>query len=361
MDTVQNYKCPCCGAPLTFLGDKLACEACGTQFPVESLQQLGDASGNTLSNSSYNWDTYVPRSYAQEEAINLSEYSCPSCGAQITGDGNMGSTICPYCGNGTIVPGQFDGTQRPDFVIPFKVDKKAAMDAFAKACQKAPFLPDEFKDMKRIEEMAGVYVPFWTFDCDCYASTAYNATKTTTWSDSDYDYTRKDYYRILRSGNIGFANIPVDASTKADDNYMEAIEPFNYADAVSFNSAYLSGYLADRYDVSAEQSIERANERVKASTESAFAATVDNSYDSVNIEGSNISFSGGKVRYSLLPVWMLNIKYEGQNYKYAINGQTAKTVGEFPVSKKKKNAYFGKVFGIAGAAAAVIATVINFI
>lgn len=55
---------------------------------------------------------------------------------------------------------------------------------------------------------------------------------------------------------------------------MESIEPYNFADAVDFQTAYLSGYLADKYDVTVEQSVERANARVKKSTEQAFAATV---------------------------------------------------------------------------------------
>ena len=59
-----------------------------------------------------------------------------------------------------------------------------------------------------------------------------------------------------------------------------------------------------------------------------------------------MNFSNGKIRYSLLPVWMLNIKYNGENYKYAINGQTGKTVGKYPVDKKKKWLYFGKVYAI---------------
>ena len=110
---------------------------------------------------------------------------------------------------------------------------------------------------------------------------------------------------------------------KADNTYMEAVEPFNYQDAVEFSGAYLSGYLADKYDVSTEDSIERANERVKNSTIEAFNDTT-NRYTAVIPESSRVGFSNGKIRYSLLPVWMLNIKYMDKMYKFAINGQTGK-------------------------------------
>ncbi len=306
--------------------------------------------------SYYNWDEYSPRDYDAVDSQPLASYTCPSCGAEISGDDTLGSTTCPYCGNATIIKGTFEGTAMPDYIIPFKVDKKLAMQKFEESCKNAPFLPDEFKDEKRISEMAGVYVPFWMFDCDCDAAITYNAQRVTTWSDTNYNYTKTDYFKLLRAGSLGFENIPVDGSQKADDTYMEAVEPYDYKDAVVFNSAYLSGYLADKYDVSAQDSVGRANDRVKNSTEQAFHDTIIG-YTGVLPESSNIQFNNGKIRYSLLPVWMLNIKYLDKMYKFAINGQTGKVVGEYPICNKKKWRYFAKVWGISFAAilAAVIA------
>lgn len=349
-EEIRNYKCPCCDASLEFSAAKqtLHCDSCGNDYSVETLNQLAEADGGSTGSSEYNWETYEPREYGTDEEINIADYNCPSCGAQITGDDTIGATVCPYCGNATIIKGQFEGSLKPDYMIPFKVDKKMAMVEFEKACKKAPFLPDEFKNKKKIEEMAGVYVPFWMFDCRCDANITYNAQRVKCWSDSNYDYTKTSYYRLHRSGNMNFENIPVDGSIKADDEYMEAVEPFDYRDVVEFNSAYLSGYLADKYDVDDKQSLPRANERVKKSAEDAFASTCNN-YSMVTVNNSNIRTSEGKVRYSLLPVWMLNIKYKGENFKFAINGQTGKTVGNFPICKKKRNTYFAKVFGITAA------------
>lgn len=344
MDTVQSYKCPCCGDTLVFNGSSQTfhCDSCENDFELAAIQQLNDAE-SSIGDSKYDWESYEPREFDAEETQSLSGYTCPSCGAEITGDDTLGATVCPYCGNGTIVKSQFEGALRPDYVIPFKVDKNAAITEFEKAYKKAPFLPDEFKDKKRIAEMAGVYVPFWMFDCDCNASITYDAERINVWSDSEYNYTKTDHYRLYRKGSIGFANIPVDGSKKADDDYMEAVEPFDYNDATTFNSAYLSGYLADKYDVSAEESITRANERVKNSTESAFAVTTGG-YTSAIPVSSSVNFTNGKIRYAMLPVWMLNIKYNNDMFKYAINGQTGKVVGEYPVCKKKRNIYFAIVY-----------------
>lgn len=113
---------------------------------------------------------------------------------------------------------------------------------------------------------------------------------------------------------------------------MESIEPYNFDDAVDFQTAYLAGFLADKYDVTAEQSIDRANERVKRSTEETFAQTVKG-YTTVRTENSSVQFRGGKAKYALYPVWLLNTTWNGNKYTFAMNGQTGKFVGDLPVDK----------------------------
>lgn len=152
------------------------------------------------------------------------------------------------------------------------------------------------------------------------------------WSDSDYNYTETSYYMVHRGGSVGFEHVPVDGSSKMADDLMESIEPYNFDDAVDFQTAYLAGFLADKYDVTAEQSIDRANERVKRSTEETFAQTV-NGYTTVRTENSSVQFRGGKAKYALYPVWLLNTTWNGNKYTFAMNGQTGKFVGDLPVDK----------------------------
>ena len=137
---------------------------------------------------------------------------------------------------------------------------------------------------------------------------------------------------VHRGGSVGFEYVPVDGSTKMADDLMESIEPFNCGEAVDFQTAYLAGYLADKYDVTAEESIDRANERVKKSTEQAFAETVIG-YDTVVAENTSVQFHGGKAKYALYPVWLLNTTWNGNKYTFAMNGQTGKFVGDLPVDK----------------------------
>lgn len=130
---------------------------------------------------------------------------------------------------------------------------------------------------------------------------------------------------------------------------MESIEPFDFSEAVDFKTAYLAGYMADKYDVDAEHSIDRANERIKKSTEQAFASTVIG-YDTCIPESTAIQLNNGKAKYALYPVWILNTTWNDQKYTFAMNGQTGKLVGDLPVDK---SAYWKWLIGLTALIGAV--------
>ena len=222
---------------------------------------------------------------------------------------------------------------KPDYVIPFKLDKKAAKAAYMRHIEGKRLLPKLFRDQNRIDEIKGIYVPFWLFDAEADANVRYHAEIVhPSYEDSENRYTPTSHYMVQRGGSIGFENVPVDGSEKMADDLMESIEPFDFSEAVDFQTAYLAGYLADKYDVDADHSIDRANERVKRSVEEAFASTVEG-YTTKRTEASSVQLHNGKAKYALYPVWLLNTTWNGQRYTFAMNGQTGKFVGDLPVDK----------------------------
>lgn len=333
MAAIQEYKCPCCGGAIVFDSNiqKMKCPYCDTEFEMETLKGYDSELQNDKADD-MQWESNAGTEWQEGETDGLRTYICKSCGGEIVGDENTAATECPFCGNPVVMSGQFSGALKPDIVIPFKLDKKAAKAGLTKHLSGKRLLPKIFKDQNHIDEVKGLYVPFWLFDTDVSAQVRYRATKVRSWSDSNYNYTETQHYSVHRGGNIGFANVPVDGSTKMADDLMESIEPYDISDAVDFQTAYLSGYLADKYDVNADQSVQRANERVKKSTEEAFAQTVKN-YTTVVAENSNIRLSGGKVKYALYPVWILNTTWKDEKFTFAMNGQTGKFVGNLPVDK----------------------------
>lgn len=144
-------------------------------------------------------------------------------------------------------------------------------------------------------------------------------------------------FDVWRSGTMEFERVPVDGSKKMPDDYMDSIEPFDYAGLKPFSTAYLPGYLADKYDVTAHESMERADRRFRSSAIDQMRRDVSG-YETVNQVGDNVRLHRGKVHYALMPVWTLRTKWQGKDYLFMMNGQTGKMVGDLPVS-------YGKFWG----------------
>ena len=333
MSDIMEYKCPACGGAMEFdsKSQKMKCPYCDTEMAVEEFQrtQQGQEAEQTGAAGGGTWQAMGDGQWQEGETDGMRIYSCESCGGEIVAEESTGATVCPYCGNRVVMKGQFSGDLKPDYIIPFKLDKKDAKAAYQKHLQGKKFLPKIFKSENHIEEIKGVYVPFWLFDADAEANIQYNAEKIRVWETGNMEYTEHEYYQAQRSGGISFKHVPADGSRKMDDTLMESIEPYNFNEAVPFQSAYLAGYVADRYDVNKEERMTRAAERIKESAESSFGKTVQG-YHSVTPVSSNVNVYNAQYCYVLYPVWLLNTTWQGNKYTFAMNGQTGKMVGDLP-------------------------------
>ena len=342
-DQITNYKCPACSGPLHFAAKSgnMECEFCGSSYSVQEIEATYAEADAKAAQAKAEADGNKPVaedewSVTQEQwnSEGMKSYSCPSCGATLLCDDNLAASSCPYCGNPTVVPGQFTNTLKPDYVIPFKLEKDDALQALKKHYGKRYLLPQAFKNAGHLDEVKGVYVPFWLYDGKAYGDCVYEAEKSETKRQGNEEITTKEIYQVERKGTLEFSKIPADASTKMNDNLMESIEPYKYEDLKPFSKAFLTGYMADRYDVEAKDNAPRAIKRAKESTKNALHNDVKG-YTSVKTKTENIKVQQGKAYYAMLPVWLLTTRWNGNNYTFAMNGQTGKMVGDLPVNKPK--------------------------
>ncbi len=347
---IQEFKCPCCGGAIAFDSEvqKMKCPFCDTEFEMETLASYDSELKSDLPDD-MSWQM-ANGEWQEDELAGLHTYVCNSCGGEIACDENTVASSCPFCGNPVVIMGRLTGMLRPDYVIPFKKDKKYAKEALKKFYEGKRLLPKVFKDESHIEEVKGVYVPFWLFDTEADVNMRYRATKIRTWSDSQYDYTETRYYAVCRGGKLKFQRVPVDGAARMPDELMESLEPFDFSQAVDFKTAYLAGYLADKYDVDSGKSVERANERIRKSVEDVFYETVKG-YITVTRESGSIQLQNGEVKYALFPVWLLNATWNGKNYLFAMNGQSGRMVGDLPLDKA---AYKKWLFGLTGIIGSVL-------
>ena len=380
---VTNYQCPACTGPLHYSAKsgKLECDYCDSSFDVAEIEalyarkeaeaaaakqaadakaeaaQAAKAEAAEAAAASGGWDTSDLSRDWGAEADGLRVYSCPSCGAELICDQSTAATACHYCGNPAIVPGQFSGALRPDYILPFRLSKDDAVQALRAHYKGKPFLPRSFTSANHIEQIQGVYVPFWLFDGGAEGAASYRASNTNVFETGDYEITETRHYHVVRAGSLAFEKIPVDASSKMPDDHMDSIEPFDYAQLRPFSTAYLPGYLADKYDVTIDDSRDRADTRCRETLAQALRDTVTG-YGACVTEREDIALRRGKVHYALLPVWMLSTKWRGQDFLFAMNGQTGKLVGDLPTDRGR---FWGMFAAIAAPLTVALTAILQFL
>lgn len=334
MGNVIDIQCPCCSAPLHYnpkIG-KMKCEYCDSEFSTKDLKKISDASVTTTSVLENHNEDYV-------------SYNCPDCGAEIIADENTSATFCLYCGNTAILKNKLSGEFAPDKIIPFVKVKEDAILAFKNLSKGRPFMPRSFNSSKNIEKITGLYIPFWLYEVDVSGTVKAEGINVKTWTSGNTHYTKKDFYNLLRTGNMVYHKIPVDGSTRFANDIMNTLEPFHFNYLVDYNHAYLSGFLAEKYDVKKEDAFKDAEKRALASTKDVMLSDMG-SYSSKVIKDSSLNAQCVGTQYVLLPVWMVNVKYHGKYYIFAMNGQTGEFIGDIPLDIKRVVVCFVLVFVI---------------
>ncbi len=326
-------RCPACKASISFnpkLG-KWKCDYCGSEFTLEEMQKENDNASTKeknvkeTKNTKDNYDGYI-------------SYKCESCGAEIVADDETSATFCVYCGNTAILQSKLSGKFSPDKVIPFKKTKEEAIEAFKNLSKGRPLMPKGFNNTTNIEKIRGVYIPFWLYDVNVSGNIDMTAETVEHWRVGDTHYTRTNFFKVTRGGTIDFDKVPVDGSSHFDNDIMNSIEPFNFNDLIPYNHAYLSGFYAEKYDEEGDKVFsEVANRSLNSARD--YLKNDARIYVHEKIVSDTLQAKETNKIYALLPVWMVNVKYNGKMHIFAMNGQTGEFIGNIPLDKRKALLY----------------------
>lgn len=363
-----QYKCPGCGAPIDFDISKgaLTCDYCGQTFSVRQVEEYNQAHQGQVSNAndaphevaessteqaapapaqagaaepeqptSQTWNDPTSKDvWDPAKDAGLVAFTCGSCGGEILASPDTISTRCPYCDNNFVSRSQLETTLKPQKIIPFVLTRENVLKTMKHSTRGKWFLPRKFRPENAIKDIVPMYLPFWLYDANVHGAVEYEAHDYERWSDSDWDYTRTSTYRVQRIGKAYFQDIPFYAADAVPERHTEAVEPFDYRAVQPFVPAYLAGVATNKYTIGPEVGNKRAFLRMENSLASSMAESVTG-YDSVSVAKVNMALGDNNVEYAFLPLWMLNLQYKGKVYTFAMNGQTGKFAGDFPVSKGK--------------------------
>ena len=268
---------------------------------------------------------------------------CANCGAPLEIKEYNSTCKCEYCGSYIILDERVEGEYEPHLVLPFQIGMKHAVELLKKEFKSRVFTPGTFLAESTLEEMKGMYVPFWLYDYKADVDYVGKGTKVRVWTGGDTEYTETSYYRVGRNMGIDFRKVPVDASIAMPDDVMDLMEPFDYNVLKEFQAEYMSGFYGEIYNEGADILEERAKRKAESDADTLLRETLTG-YTSLMPEHKDIRLNRKEVSYTLLPVWRYIYKYQGKDYPFYVNGQTGKIIGSTPVSKKKVLAYGGTVF-----------------
>ncbi len=348
MGNIKEQKCPSCSSAMRFDPDKgmLVCDYCGTTSEVESGSTEKTAKPET---DIEGFDFASLNEIAmQEKPEELPIYVCVSCGSEVIANPEQFALTCPYCGNNIVLTDKVSGNMRPNKVIPFKINSKELPKAVREYYKGKRLLPRNFFSESRIGKITGLYVPFWVFNGRLSGDVSFECEKSSSYRKGDYIITETKYYDVSREISVDFDDLPIDASNKVGDDLMDSLEPFNMDEAADFNTGYLAGFAADRFDVESDIISERAMRRMATSAMSLVMGEVESEYSSCSVTGKKLS-AEVDVSYTLLPVYLFDVEHNKNKYSFAVNGQTGKVVGRLPIDKGVVISRFAKRTGLVSA------------
>ena len=298
-----------------------------------------------------NLNSFAEKQWESEDRRKFRFYECPACGAKFFSENEH--SHCIYCGSGMLMPCG-DRSVKPDGVIPFSVDKEQAVAMIRKFCSGKKMLPKSIADLDFSRETMGIYIPAWVLNAKGKSRASFKAVKGESFKKGKVEGIKKDFYLLKREGDVSFENCILKNDRSRE--YMKDIEPYYPSEAMAFDSRYLEGFLCDKFNEDGDEAYENVSSAIGKSLVADYKKDISG-YSNAQLESLEVSFDAQDLKYILLPVWLMNFKYDGQIHSFAVNGQTGKFTGRAPVGKGEYLKYFLLVFVII----AVIGVLIAFL
>lgn len=335
--TAINFTCPSCGAPQRFspLHRTLTCAFCHTQHTITP---------NNKEIQEYDFHKAISTLQTNKTQSIDKKVHCQQCGGDFVLTPYAFSSHCPYCNTPAII--DFIQEITPQSLIPFQIDRKQALIYFQKWVKSRWFAPRIFKQSIHEENIfTGYYLPYWTYDSKSITSytglrgTTYYVTVNKTIIDNGQEkqiQTQEARIRwIPTSGtvDVDFDDVTIGASKTVSRAILDALEPWNTEELMAYDEKYLLGFEAEEYTVGLDNGFEFAKAKMAKKIEKSIHLDIGG--DIQKISTMNIQHQHVTYKNVLFPIWTASFQWKNKEYRYAMNAQTAKIIGERPYDYMK--------------------------
>ena len=332
----KQFECGQCGASLEFTpgANQLTCPYCGHENPIATIDVIVEEQ---------DYQAALGSLAATEEMEERMEVKCGSCGASSTLDANVAADECPFCGTPIVQAAVAKRVFKPRGLLAFKIRREDAQTAFREWIQSLWFAPSALKRRaKQVERLQGVYMPYWTYDCQ--ADTQYTGqrgehywvSETYTVQVNGRSETQTRQVQKTRwypaSGQVrnGFDDVLVLASESLPKEKTDALEPWDLSNLSPYQDEYLSGFKAESYHVALESGFEHAKYKMDPVIRDTIRHDIGG--DEQLIHQVSTQYSRITFKHILLPIWISAYRYRDEIYRFLVNGRTGEVQGERPWS-----------------------------
>ena len=184
---------------------------------------------------------------------------CQSCKAVMVYDPARVGQNCEFCGSPALVDYQeIKSPIRPQSLLPFKVTAAQIRERMRAWYAGRWFAPGKLKRIALVDQIKGIYIPYWTFDaqaeCPWRAEAGYYYYVTESYTDNQGKRQTRQVRKVRwepASGHVShfFDDEPVPGSRGIDAGLLRGIEPFPTKELVPYDTAFLSGFVVEHYQV----------------------------------------------------------------------------------------------------------------
>jgi DNA-directed RNA polymerase subunit RPC12/RpoP len=335
----EQHSCSQCGAKLDFAPGTsvLKCPYCGFESQIKNPD---------VPMLELDYRSYLEKAGQEKSSGESQRVRCEKCGAETTVPPEAAADVCPFCGANLVFLKKVSRLIKPEGLLPFKISQKEAFECFRNWIRGLWFAPGSLKKYAKAQnKLAGVYIPFWTFDSDTV--TEYTGAR------GDYYYTTEQYTAnengrsVIRTRQVrhtrwtpasgvvanSFDDILILAGKSLPRKYADRLEPWDLPNLVPYRDEYLSGFRAESYQVLLPEGFESAKEIMKPAIEAGIRSDIGG--DEQQISSSQTRYSKISFKHILLPVWMSAYRFQERIYRILINARTGEVQGERPYSAWK--------------------------
>lgn len=347
--------CSACGTPRQ-IGSRF-CVSCGVPFETPNKSPTQSPDSSVLASNKPSLPTTYSGSISVESTdVNASgetrTFRCDNCGSEVDAPREQRSLRCPFCDTPYVaeLPAERRTSQRPEFIIGFEISREKAQELFFQWIGKNSFFrPGDLVTKATTEKQQGIYIPFWHFSMIAMSQwtaqigeywyrtetyTVKNAegkteTRTRTIQETEW-WPLSGIYRKFYSGYM------VSASKGLPQKEALAIQPYQLNSMMRYQPMYLAGWMSEEYSVSRDAALAVTQQEFRNRELNAIGRFLPGDVQSGLTVHTDLDVGGTDL--ILLPIHVLSYRYGNQVYRFIVNGQTGKMVGEKPWSSSRISA-----------------------